>query len=316
MIKNMKRIIFAIIALAFLFSFELKAETSPYHSLRYAATARTAGLAGAVVAIPNDAGTISINPASISTVNDKHFSASFIKHILDINSGNVSYIKEIEETGTFAGFVSYTNYGSFTRADRDGNQTGTFNSSDLNLALCYSNELDSNFYYGVTAKYIYMNIDKYNSSAVALDAGLIYLMPDIRTNVGFSILNVGTQLSTFDGTKDKIPLDIRLGVSHLLRGLPLLVNFSLHHLADETDGFFEKFANFSIGGELYIGQYVQLRLGYDNHIRRYSAPSNEKKLAGLSGGIGLKLDDFNFDYSMSQVGVAATLHRFSLYLNI
>ena len=58
----MKRIIFALLAIAFIFSLELKAETSPYHSLRYASTARTAGLAGAVVAIPNDAGTISINP--------------------------------------------------------------------------------------------------------------------------------------------------------------------------------------------------------------------------------------------------------------
>jgi len=312
----MKKIIFALIVIALLFSFELKAETSPYHSLRYASTARTAGLAGAVVAIPNDAGTISINPASISTVSEKRFSASFIKHILDINSGNVAFIKEFEETGTFAGFVSYTSYGSFTRVDKDGNQTGSFNSSDLNLSVCYSNELDSNFYYGVTAKYIYMNIDKYNSSAIALDAGLLYLIPNIRTNVGLSILNVGTQLSTFDGTKDELPLDIRLGVSHLLRGLPLLINFSLHHLADETDNFFDKFANFSIGGELYLGKYVQLRLGYDNHIRRYSAPSNEKKLAGLSGGLGLKLDDFNLDYSMSQVGVAATLHRFSLYLDL
>ena len=312
----MKKISFALIAFAFLFLNELEAETSPYHSLRYAATARTAGLAGAVVAIPNDAGTISFNPASISTVENKRFSASFIKHILDINSGNVSYIKEFEETGTFAGFVSYTNYGSFTRADRFGNQTGSFNSSDLNLSLSYSNELDLNCYYGLTLKYIFMNIDKYNSSALALDAGLLYLLPDERTNLGLSILNAGTQLTTFDGTKDQLPLDIRLGVSHLLRGLPLLVNFSLHHLADETDNFFERFANFSIGGELYIGDYVQARLGYDNHIKRYSAPSNNKKLAGFSAGIGLKLEDFSFDYSLSQVGVSASMHRFSLYLDL
>lgn len=294
----------------------LISESSPFQSLRFNSSARASALAGCFVSISDDASALIYNPASISTVNNKPFSITFLKHVLDINSGNVSYIRKLEGLGTFAGDVSFTNYGSFIAADPSGKQTGTFSSNDLSIAATYSNELDTNLFYGVSLKYLFVNLDKSNSSAFALDAGLLYLIPKIRTNIGISVLHAGTQLSTFEGTTESLPLDIRIGGSHRLKGLPLLVCLSFHHLADNTDSFIDKFANFSIGGELYIGDYVQVRLGYDNQVRRFASPEHDRKLSGLTAGFGIKAKDFNFDYGISQVGVSATLHRFSLNLDL
>ena len=291
--------------------------TTPFQFLRFNESARAAALAGCFVAMPEDAAAVFFNPATISTVSDKHFSTTFLKHILDINSGNVTYVKKFDDVGTFAGAVNFTSYGSFDYADQFANRNGsTFGAVNMMISGTYSNELDSNLYYGVSAKLFMVTLEKYSSTAFAIDAGLIYLLPEKRTNIGISILHAGTQLTTIGGENVGIPLDIRAGLNHRLRGLPLLINFSFHHLADRTNNFFDKFMNFSIAGELYVGNYVQARVGYNNQIRKETSPSTDRGLSGFSGGVGVKLKDFNIDYGAAQFGKSALLHRFSLSLDL
>jgi hypothetical protein len=242
-------------------SINVLADTSPYQFLRFQSSARAAGLAGCFVSMPEDASAVIYNPATIYTVDEKVFSATFLKHVLDINSGLVSYIDRLDDSSVIAGAVSYTNYGSFNSADIYGNMGGTFGANDIAAGVTYSNELDENLYYGVTGKLIFINLEEENSIAFAIDAGLLYQLPDGRSNVGLSVLHAGTQISKIGNDSESLPLDIRAGINHRLRGLPLLVNFSFHHLADNTDGFFDRFTNFSLAGEVYIGEYIQLRLG-------------------------------------------------------
>jgi hypothetical protein len=266
----------------------------------------------------NDASAVFYNPASIYTVTNKHFSTTFLKNVLDINSGIVSYIKPLSNRAVLAGEIAYSNYGTFDYTNEFGDKNGnTFGANDLTAGITYANELDSNLYYGATAKFIYVGLEKANSMAFAADVGILYNIPSKRTSVGLSILHAGSQFSTFNGISEKLPLDIRLGVTNRLRGLPLLVNFSFHRLADKTDKFFDKFLNFSIGGELYLGKYIQARIGYDNTIRRLSTITSDKQFTGLSAGIGILAKEyFNFDYGIAQVGSAAFFHRFTLSMDL
>lgn len=289
---------------------------SPFQFLRLSSSARAAALGGCFVSVPGDASSMYYNPASISTVETKRFSASFLKHVLDINSGLVSYIKSYENLGIFAASAAYTSYGSFNYADNLGNQTGTFGANNIAFAATYSNIIDTNLYYGVSLKFVYAGLEKYSSTALAVDAGIFYRLADERTTFGASILNTGMQLSKLSGEDETLPLDVRIGASHRLRGLPLLANITFHHLADDAGGFFEKFRNFSLGGEFYIGKYIQLRLGYDNQIRTYTSPTSSKGMSGISGGVGLVFQDINIDYGVAQYGSAATLHRFSINYDI
>jgi hypothetical protein len=314
-----KNIFISVICIAISIS-NVIADTSPFQALRFLGSARATALAGCLVAMPDDASSVFYNPASIYTVSDKNFSTTFFKHLLDINSGQVVYIHpELQSwagDGAIAASVSYNSFGSFEYADEFGNRHGDFTANDISLGITYSNELDSNFYYGVTPKLLFVNLEKSTSFAFAIDAGMLYMIPDKRTNIGVSLLHVGPQLTTLDGIKESLPIDVRLGVNHRLRGLPLLFNFSFHHLADNTDKFFDKFLSFSIGGEFYFGKFVQVRLGYDNQVRRLTAPSSDKKLSGFSGGVGILTEVLNFDYGISQIGNSALLHRFSIGLDI
>ena len=287
-------------------------ETFIFGFLRNTISARMAGLGGATVAVAQDPANVVINPAVLTTVDSSVVTATFIKHVLDINAGYATYNQSIDGIGDMGFTIGYLNYGTFARTSVTGDRTGTFGANDLAVSVSLANELDSMISYGVTAKVLHSTIPDMSSTAVALDAGILYRVPAKRINIGLSILNLGTQLSTYDGVRDRLPLDMRLGISHRLRGLPLLVNFSLNHLTDDVDEVFDRLLNFSVGGELYLGKYLQARLSYDNRLRNTSGVNIASQLSGLSAGIGLRLPSLSFDYAYSAVGAAAVMHRLSL----
>lgn len=314
----MKQSKFAIFSLVMVFIFTpiLYSQDSPFNFLRYVESSRASALSGAVVSMPEDVSMIYFNPAVLNTLAGNNFNSTFLKHVLDINSGNVIYSPDLDINGRLAASIGFTSYGSFDYADQFGNLGGTFTSNDLAFGVSYSNSLDSNFHYGVTTKFISVNLEEVATSALAFDFGLLYEIPNKRTNIGLSILHLGTQFNKISEAGESLPLDARIGVNHRLKGLPLLVNFSFHHLADESDGFFDRFKSFSIGGEFYFGDHVEVRLGYNNEIRNLTSAETESSLTGLSGGLGIKTEILNFDYGFSKYGSSANMHRFSISLEI
>ena len=279
-------------------------------------SARMAGLAGSTVAMIHDGQNVVMNPAWLTTLNGSAVGGTFIKHVLDISAGYATYNRDVAGLGTMAATVSYNSYGSFDRADAQGTVTGSFQSSDVVLGISLAREIDTLISYGVTAKVLHSSLDNMASTAIALDAGMLFQFPKQRTNVGISVLNLGTQLSTYDGTRDRLPVDVRIGVNHRLRGLPLLVNASLNHRADDVGSLVDRLLNFSVGGELYLGKVVQVRVGYTNAVRNTSSVNVPGQLTGLSGGLGVHLPTLDFDYALSSLGAASVVHRVSVAMRL
>jgi hypothetical protein len=287
-------------------------EPTPYSFLSNNLSARSAGLAGATVSFDYDVAGIYSNPAILSIHKENNINFTFLKHLLDINSGNAMYIFKDTTFGTFAASAIYTSYGSFNYYDELGNPMGgTFSGDLVALSGSYSNSISERLYGGATIKLVYNHIEKMNGIAVAVDAGLLYKLSDDRTNIGFSILNAGTELKKFNDISSRIPLDIKLGFNHRLRGLPLNFNFGFNHL-DAGDKFLARFENINVGGELYIGEYVQIRAGFDNYIRKNFSSSQSKGLTGLSAGVGIVTNIISVDYAVSIYSSDLYLHRFGL----
>ncbi len=291
-------------------------QASVFSFMRYGLSARHAALGGATNALTNDPTTVVLNPATLTTVEGSRVSATVLKHVLDINSGLAVYSTELESGATVAATAVFSSYGSFDRADELGTRFGTFGANDVAFGVSYANEIDTMFSYGATAKFLYSGIFDMASTAVAIDAGLLVRFPATRTNIALSASNLGVQLSTFDGTSDRLPVDVRIGLNHRLRGLPLLVNVSLKHLADDVPTLADRLLNFSVGGELYLGKAVQLRLGYDHASRNTTGVPVSTQLTGLSGGIGINVKNIGIDYALSSFGSAAILHRLSVGLRL
>ncbi|MCS6999598.1 MAG: PorV/PorQ family protein [Candidatus Kapabacteria bacterium] len=283
---------------------------SPFDFLRTAESARAAGLAGAFVAIAGDASAQLYNPATIPTVPPDALSLTFIKHVLDINSGVAAYCGQMG-AGWWGATAAYTSYGQFTRTDALGNAIGTFGAAHFALQVSYANQLDTNVFYGVSLGYVHTAIDRGAASALIATVGLFYQFPLIRTSIGGSIRYFGVQLARMNGESAALPTDIRLGVSHRLRGLPLMVNFSLTRLVEDRMSLTERLRNFAIAGELYLGKSVQLRLGYDNGVRSGQSSVSASPLSGFGVGAGLVFPSLTLDYTLTTLSAPALVHRLS-----
>ena len=283
-----------------------------FNFLRTDVSSRAAGMAGSFVGVLNDPTTIFYNPAGLSTLTNPMGSVGFFKHLLDINTGYISYAQEIQGAGFVGASVLYTSYGSFTRTDEAANNLGTFSAGDLAVIVGYSNLLDENLHYGINIKYIYSSIEEYSSTGLAGDFGILYSIPDSKVTLAASILNAGTQLSEYGSVKEDLPLDVVIGGSVVPRGIPLLLHVSFHKLNASTDDFGERFRAFRVGGEFTLGPSFQLRFGYDNEKRTDLKIGSTAGLAGFSGGIGIAVSNYRLDYAISSLGTIGEWHRVSL----
>lgn len=283
-----------------------------YDFLRNDASARAAAMGGTFVTVTNDPTGLYYNPALLTTVDSMQASFTFFKHLLDINSGSATLATELEGIGHVGAGVSYNSYGSFTRTDRSGQETGEFGASDIVAVVGWGTDLGEGFSAGVNGKAIFSGIEDYSSFALALDGGLLYVDTASRVQAGLSILNLGSQLSSFGNENEDLPLDLKLGISHQLRGLPLLIALNFSRLLDEQEHFADRFTSFSLGGEFTLSRPLRLRLGYDNRVREDVPFGQSKGIAGFSAGVGILVSAYRLDYSFNSVDRLGALHRITV----
>ncbi len=287
-------------------------QNNTYEFLRLDMSARAGALAGSFVANSDDPNVIFYNPAGLNALNGNLVSFSFIKHLLDINLASLAYSTEVEGIGRFGGAVEYINYGTFQGATEVGLKTSEFGAGEVAFVLGYANQLDENFFYGANVKFIYSSIEKYSSSALGFDLGLHYEIPSNEMSVGFSVLNIGTQLSSYITTKEELPLDVMVGVTKKLEHLPLSLSLDFHRLNKEQDNFGSRFKAFAVGAEFTLSRVLRLRLGYNNQRRSDLKIGSFAGIAGFNVGIGMHIKDYNFDYGFSSMGLIGALHRISV----
>ena len=290
--------------------------TSAYDFLKLESSSRAASLGGSFVTFINDPNTIFYNPASISYSEGKQASFGFLKHLLDVNSLYASYTQQLDMLDGYVGAgIQYMGYGDFDQMDEAGNLIGSFSVKDIALLLSYARKSEDNFSYGANIKLIYSSIENYSSVGLGFDVGVLYRIPDQMINIGGCISNMGTQLSTYNGTRESFPLEMKVGISKTLEHLPLNININFHNLLDSYSNLFDRLKAFSIGGEFTLSKNLKFRVGYNNSRRTNSTIESSSGLAGFSLGLGLNIEKYIFDYSFSSYGKIGGLHRINLSTN-
>ncbi len=283
-----------------------------YEFLRNESSARAAAMGGSFVTVTDDPAALHYNPATLASVKRTQASFTFFKHLLDINSGYASAATTLDGIGQIGFGVDYTSYGSFDRTDRLGNVSGSFGAGDVAFTAAWATDLGEGFSAGVAGKLIYSSISDFSSTALALDGGLLWVDTTHRVQAGLSILNLGSQVSSYDGQSEEMPLDLTVGVSHRLQGLPLLLALNFHRLLDGGSGVLDHLRAFTIGGEFTIADPLRLRIGYNNAVREDLAIGGSKGLGGLSAGVGVLVGDYRFDYAFSSMARLGAQHRISV----
>jgi hypothetical protein len=298
--------------ISLLFISNLAFAQTTYEFLRMDMSPRAAGLAGSFVSANDDPDVIFYNPAGLAYIENTPVSLTYVNHLLDINFAGLSCSKNFEGIGRFGGAIKYVNYGSFTGADQDGNKLTDFSAGEIAFDVAYSNFLGENLAYGGAVKFIYSSLAGYSSTAAGVDVGLNYSIPQDKWNIGFAMLNMGGQLSSYASTKEKIPFEIVIGVSKKFEKVPVKLYFDIHRLNDDNGGFKKRFNAFSFGGELNLSKALRVRVGYDNKKRKDLTIDNYAGLAGFNLGVGLTIKNYTFNYSFSSMGDVGALHRIGL----
>ena len=287
-------------------------DITAYDFLRIPMNARAAALGNTFMPMRGDVTSLFSNPAALASIEAPSASIGFFKHLLDVNAGYVAYGRQLDDIGAVSAGIVYLDYGSFEETDRFGDRTGTeFGAGDLAVTLGYG-RASGNLSYGAALKFIYSSIEDYSSAAAAVDLGVSYHVPEQQLVLAAGLQHFGTQLGSFAGVDESLPMDLRVGVGKKLEHLPLHIMLEFHKLNESTDDFFDRFSNFSLGGEFDLSSALKARVGYYNEMRRELKIGNTAKLAGFSGGFGLRISTYVLDYAYNSLGEIGALHRFSL----
>ena len=311
----MKRTLASVFVLLLFSALTFGQDKGTFSFLRNDIGARAAGLNGSFVSMTNDPNVLFYNPGALTSLTESKGSAGFLKHLLDVNGGYLSYSRPLEGIGTMGAGILYVDYGSFAQTDESMNTLGTFGARDIALIVGIGRAIDEVTSVGVNLKIVYSSIAEFSSSGLAVDMGVLYQIPSQNITLGVSVLTLGTQLKTYSGTKESLPLDVKIGITKRPEHLPVLLNLDFHRLTDQRDDFLSHFSAFSLGAEFLMSESVRLRLGYNNQQRKELKLGTSANLAGISLGGGIVLGEYVIDYAFNSYGKIGSLHRISIGSN-
>lgn len=311
-----------------------------YQFLNLPTSARQIALGGETFTLLEDINQPMWNPSIIDVEIDNQIALNYTSYLAGINLGSLSYARLINRRfGVIHGHITYLNYGTLIGADEQGNETGNFGASDLLFAIGYSYNIPkTNFYVGANFKFITSVISSYSSSGIATDIGITYNNPYKPFTIALVLRNFGTQLSTYNGTKENLPLKVSLAGSYQLEHVPLKWYVTLDNLQqwnvavpnpsnqtsdlqgnitqEEISFLTNAMRHFVVGAELFPESAINLRLGYNFRRSAELQLQNVRTFGGISFGFGIKMNRFKFDYAFSKYHSASNASTFSLQMNL
>lgn len=313
---------------------------SVYQFLNLITSPRQAALGGKILTLYDyDVNQAMFNPATINAEMDNHLSLNYGSLFGEVTYGTANYAYTYDRhLQTFHAGVNYVNYGNFEGYDENGNYTSDFTGSETALSFGYAfNVPHTDLYLGASAKLISSTLESYNSFGGAIDIGALYIDEYNEINYAFAIRNVGTQFTTYAGTREKLPLEIMAGISQKLEHVPLRWHLTLENLQQWDLAFSnparaegnidggetpEKVSFFNnalrhviLGAELFPDKAFNIRMGYNFRRGEELRILDQRNFSGISVGFGLRLNKIKFDYSYSRYTLAGNTSLFGLTIN-
>lgn len=224
--------------------------------------ARQIAMSGSDVALSDDVFSIFNNPAGLAQLNWRELGVYY--------SPSPFGFKELANE-----YMAYTEPLSFGSASLGVMSYGYDLYREVKILPCLSMRFFNKLFAGFTVTIHHISIMGYGSkTAYYLNAGcLFYITNDLRS--GFSITNINR--ATFTTNQDPIPIILKTGLSY-----NIINNFSLN-TALEKDIKYN--LSFMSGINYDITENFSLRIGFANEPSKFS------------GGIGINISSFNFDYA-------------------
>ena len=313
---------------------------SVYQFLNLVTSPRQAALGGKVLTLyDSDVNQAHFNPATINPEMDNKLALNYGSYFGEVTYGTASYAYTYDRhVQTFFAGVNYVNYGQFDGYDENGQQTSNFSGSEMALTFGYAYNIpNSDFYVGANAKLISSTLESYNSYGTAIDIGVLFIDSRNDVNWALSIRNIGTQITPFAETREKIPLEVLIGVSQLMENVPIRWHITIENMQqwqlafsnpnraegsleggstpENVSVFGNALRHVIMGAELFPNKGFNIRLGYNFRRAEELRILEQRNFSGISVGFGLKVNNLKFNYSYSRYTLAANTSLFGLIID-
>nr|WP_321228124.1 type IX secretion system protein PorQ [uncultured Psychroserpens sp.] len=314
---------------------------STYQFLNLMSSPRQAALGGKTITnYDNDVTGGLFNPASINPEMDNQLALNYSSYLGGISYGTGAYAYTWDRhVQTLHIGMTYINYGSFDGYDLNGVSTGTFTGNEAALSAGYAYQIPySDFYIGANLKLITSKLEQYNSIGVATDLGAMYINERLDFHMALVVRNLGTQITTYAGLNEKLPLEVSLGLSQTLENMPLRWHLTFENLqawpigfsnparattdldgnqTQEKVGFFNEVLRHTIiGAELFPERGFNIRLGYNFRRAEELRIVDQRNFSGLSFGVGIKLNKMRFNFAHARYTGAGNANFFGIQIDL
>ncbi|SMO58868.1 hypothetical protein SAMN06265219_105163 [Gracilimonas mengyeensis] len=324
MVKNVRLILTLLLTIAAVQGTAAQSNTSSiFRFLEITPNARASALGGNHAGLYQaQSNMMHVNPAYLNTQSSGYVSASYINFLGDANMGFTSAAYTVDGIGTFGAGIRYVGYGEFNEFDENGTQLGSFSANDMALTGAYSRAITPKLTAGAGVDLIYSSYASFNSSAFGISGGVFYQDTTSHFSAGISVRNLGSQISTYDGRYEPLPLDISVGITKKPEAFPFQLSLTLKRLndwdmrvfgeTDQPDLFNNVMRHVLFGGEANLGQNLHLRLGYDHYLHEQTDSGGNFSLAGVSFGIGFTVKSIDIDLSRNSYSKLGGITRLSI----
>ncbi|MFT5848292.1 type IX secretion system protein PorQ [Psychroserpens sp.] len=314
---------------------------STYQFLNLMSSPRQAALGGRTITnYDNDVTGGLFNPASINPEMDNQLALNYSSYLGGISYGTAAYAYTWDRhVQTLHIGMTYVNYGSFDGYDLNGVSTGTFTGNEAALSAGYAYQIPySDFYLGANLKLITSKLEQYNSIGIATDLGAMYINERLDFHAALVVRNLGTQIVTYAGLNERLPLEVSLGLSQTLENMPLRWHLTFENLqawpigfsnpsrvttdldgnqTQEKVGFFNEVLRHTIiGAELFPEGGFNIRIGYNFRRAEELRIVDQRNFSGLSFGAGIKLNKMRFNFAHARYTGAGNANFFGLQIDL
>lgn len=309
--------------------------SSAYNFLDITGSSKIYGLGGVNISLvdPDDVMTTDQNPALLGPEMSRSLGLGYMHYVGGSNFANAKFTHAAGENGAWGIGIHYFGYGSVKSALPDGTVTGTFSPMDVAFIGQYSHNLSARWRGGVAIKFISSSYDSYSAMAVATDLGVNYYDEEHDGSFSLVLANLGGQVKKFNDKNDKLPFDIRLGMTKRLGASPFTLsitawNLTKWHLpywnngdgtseAELRDKFMSNLMRHLVFGiEWRPSDRFYLDLGYNYKSRTDMANYSRNFLSGFSIGAGLSVRAFTVGIAYAQPHQSAATFMLNITTNL
>ena len=262
------------------------------------------------------------NPAYLDSSFSKNIQVAYYSHFADSYISSIAYSYHIASIGQLTTSIRYFNYGNFNRYDENGFEIGSFSSYDVALTTSVSKTISKNLNIGGSITLVRSAIEQFSSNGITFSFGSYYQIPEHLLSIGFSVRDIGVQLSSYNNINEPIPMDISLGLSKKLQYVPFRFTVTLHSLQnwdlqtiyDNTKPDFSTnlLRHIALGGEFLFTDSFHLRFGYNKFRADAIATDQRLDFSGTSFGAGIKISTYLIDVTRSSYSSIGSHYQLSI----